>query len=94
MKDVNLILVNIFSVDARKSFELKTELIADTLGQPYDYESVMHYPQDAFSKSPPTPTLIPKSADIDPATLGKGYLENFLTDTDVIKVNLLYGCAK
>ncbi|KAM7305561.1 zinc metalloproteinase nas-14-like [Ixodes scapularis] len=80
--------------DAKQSFELKTELIADTLGQPYDYESVMHYPQDAFSKSPPTPTLIPKSPDIDPATLGKGYLENFLTDTDVIKVNLLYGCAK
>lgn len=79
---------------ARESFELKTELIADTLGQPYDYESVMHYPQDSFSKTPPSPTLVPKSPDVDPATFGKGYLQDFLTDTDVTKVKLLYGCVK
>ncbi|CAN7986732.1 unnamed protein product [Ixodes hexagonus] len=79
---------------AEDAFELKTELIADTLGQPYDYESVMHYPQDSFSKAPPSPTLVPKSPDVDPASLGKGYLQDFLTDTDVIKVNLLYGCVK
>lgn len=78
---------------ARESFELKPDTVADTLGQKYDYESVMHYPEDSFSINPQKPTLVPKKNDVDPATLGKGYLEDFLTPTDITKIKLLYKCA-
>ncbi|KAL1429651.1 hypothetical protein MTO96_015919 [Rhipicephalus appendiculatus] len=79
---------------SNESFWLKSETEADTLGEPYDYESVMHYPHDAFSKPGTGSTLLPKTPEVQPETLGKAYIENFLTDTDIKKLNVLYTCGK
>ncbi|KAH6944441.1 hypothetical protein HPB50_003151 [Hyalomma asiaticum] len=79
---------------ANESFWLKSETEADTLGEPYDYESVMHYPHNAFSKPGVGSTLLPKVPEVQPETLGKAYRENFLTDTDIKKLNVLYTCGK
>ncbi|XP_050024380.1 high choriolytic enzyme 1-like isoform X1 [Dermacentor andersoni] len=77
-----------------ESFWRNNETEADTLGEPYDYESVMHYPHDAFSKPGSGSTLLPKAAEVKPEVLGKAYQENFLTDTDIRKLNVLYTCGK
>lgn len=80
--------------DTKNSFELKPETEADPLGQEYDYKSVMHYPHNAFSMKPDESTLTPILEGIDAATLGEGYRDNFLTDTDVKKLNILYTCGQ
>ncbi|KAK8771464.1 hypothetical protein V5799_025284 [Amblyomma americanum] len=80
--------------DANQSFWLKPETEADTLGEPYDYESVMHYPFDAFAVKEAEPTLLPKSVNVKRETLGKAYAEGFLTDTDITQINVLYTCGK
>ncbi|XP_070386361.1 hatching enzyme 1.2-like [Dermacentor albipictus] len=80
---------------SNESFWRKNETEADTLGEPYDYQSVMHYPHDAFRKPAVSgSTLLPKAPEVQPETLGKAYQENFLTDTDIRKLNILYPCGK
>lgn len=80
--------------NTNKSFELKPETEANPLGQEYDYKSVMHYPHDAFSTKPDASTLTPMLEGIDVDSLGEGYRDGFLTDTDVKKLNILYNCGE
>ncbi|XP_077550695.1 high choriolytic enzyme 1-like [Haemaphysalis longicornis] len=77
-----------------RSFELKSETEADPLGQEYDYESVMHFPHDAFSAKFDASTLTPILEGVDVGTLGLGYTSNFLTNTDIKKLNMLYKCGE
>lgn len=56
-------------------------------GQPYDYDSVMHYSSKAFSKNGEA-TIIPKKSN---AKIGqrKGF-----SVADLAKVNAMYNCTK
>lgn len=65
-------------------FQIHTD--ADMLGLPYDYESVMHYPFNAFAKNPNLPTIIPttKNARI-------GQTKN-LSPIDILRIQLAYKC--
>jgi len=56
--------------------------------QPYDYESVMHYEEYAFS----TDYLVLKTIEAKDGTTPLGN-ENGLTDIDVAKNNHLYSCS-
>lgn len=56
-------------------------------GQPYDYDSVMHYSSKAFSKNGQL-TIVPKKKD---AKIGqrKGF-----SVADIAKINAMYNCTK
>ncbi|XP_050690950.1 zinc metalloproteinase nas-4-like [Eriocheir sinensis] len=57
------------------------------MGEPYDYDSVMHYAGNAFSKDPKTlKTIVPK----DPDVVLDGARE--LQPSDARQVNKLYAC--
>ncbi|XP_076135732.1 meprin A subunit beta-like [Alosa pseudoharengus] len=60
---------------------------SSTQGTPYDYWSVMHYGQYAFSKGG-EPTIITKDADFQDV-IGQ---EQDMSSLDVVELNRLYGC--
>lgn len=51
----------IFSLDMKFNFQKYRHGQADTLGEPYDYGSIMHYPGYAFSTNY-KPTIVKKKA--------------------------------
>ncbi len=60
-------------------------------GESYDYESIMHYSANAFSRNPDNPevmTIVPTN-DLDPLELGK---RSNLSRTDVVKIKKMYKC--
>ncbi|XP_076358916.1 zinc metalloproteinase nas-15-like [Tachypleus tridentatus] len=57
------------------------------LGEPYDYASIMHYGEYAFSKSRNQPTIKPLRAGV---TIGQ---RNGFSSTDIRKINKLYQCG-
>ena len=59
----------------------------DTLGEQYDYGSVMHYSKYAFSKNG-NPTIIPTRQTN--AELGQ---REGLSEHDVHRINILYRCG-
>jgi hypothetical protein len=61
---------------------------ADSLGTPYDYSSIMHYNEYAFSKRG-RPTI----RVLNPAYRGKVGQRKNLSSMDVKQANLLYGCV-
>ena len=62
--------------------------MVDTLGQPYDYDSVMHYSAVAFSKDG-SYTIIPYFADVK--RLGQ---RRKFSRKDIKKVNKAYDCQQ
>lgn len=58
-------------------------------GLGYDYNSIMHYPKNAFSKNSKLYTLIP--LDINYLDI-IGQRER-MSDKDIQKINLLYSCS-
>ena len=54
----------------------------------YDYESVMHFEPYTFSVDPDIPTVIPKDPD---AKIGQ---RTHLTDCDIVRLQMLYGCIE
>ncbi|CAG5087560.1 Similar to tld: Dorsal-ventral patterning protein tolloid (Drosophila melanogaster) [Cotesia congregata] len=62
----------------------------DTLGLPYDYQSVMHYPNDAYAYYSFWATIVPKQA-INGTVPNIGNQKN-LSQGDVKATNLLYKC--
>lgn len=70
-----------------RQFARHDEDDVDTLGIGYDYNSVMHYDHDAFSKNHHEPTIV---AQNDPSI--KIGLATELSNLDIIKINTLYKC--
>ncbi|XP_055549811.1 astacin-like metalloprotease toxin 2 [Wyeomyia smithii] len=55
---------------------------------PYDFESIMHYTVDMYSRDPGRlPTMVPKSPLTTTVTLGQ---RNKLSEFDVLSINFLY----
>ncbi|XP_057332102.1 bone morphogenetic protein 1 homolog [Microplitis mediator] len=62
----------------------------NTLKQPYDYSSIMHYPSVALANKPNTDTIIPKQkVDGRIPEIGQGI---GLSKGDITATNLLYSC--
>ncbi|XP_077148300.1 astacin-like metalloendopeptidase [Ranitomeya variabilis] len=60
-----------------------------TFNLPYDYTSVMHYHQFAFSKLPTLRTIVPKN--LSNVSIGQRL---GMSNLDVMKINANYGCSK
>nr|QNH72377.1 toxin candidate TRINITY_DN11973_c0_g1_i1 [Pachycerianthus borealis] len=67
------------------SFQKSHDDTVATLGLPYDYSSIMHYPASAFAKVSWMPTIVSKRPFI-----GEPY--DSLSDLDIQFVNVLYNC--
>ena len=65
---------------------------SDTFGLPYDYESIMHYGHNYFSRSAHLPTIIPRvRPNSRQRALRMGNREK-MTDIDAQKISYLYKC--
>ena len=62
-------------------------------GEPYDYDSIMHYSARAFSRNQfavdPMLTIVPKNPAVNYAKIGR---KINLSETDIIKIKKLYKC--
>ena len=67
-------------------FEIRLASEIDSLGIPYDLDSIMHYKLDTFSKNKqPTIRVIGNFT----GTVGQ---RSFLSDKDILQANKLYNC--
>ncbi|CAF3444838.1 unnamed protein product [Rotaria socialis] len=69
-----------------RNFEKYDNSIADTLNTPYDYGSVMHYPNNGFSSNG-LPTIEPLQPNV---TIGQ---RANLSAIDIQEVRILYNCS-
>ena len=58
----------------------------DTYGQPYDYDSIMHYADEAFTKRAGLKTMIPRKKGVH---IGQ---EDHISKIDAIKMKKMYHC--
>lgn len=70
------------------NFLKKDKSQVDSMGVPYDYNSIMHYPKAAFPRRPGLVTLLSKEWGIP---LGNAHE---LSHLDVLQANKLYRCGK
>jgi len=70
------------------NFEKYTHQEADTLGFPYDYNSIMHYARTSGSKNGKATIIAIGQKDL---ALGNS---KTLTSTDILQINMLYECNK
>ncbi|CAG0900446.1 unnamed protein product [Cyprideis torosa] len=77
--------------DTEGNFQKETESVIDSLGSPYDYNSVMHYPRRAFLKPglPWNATTISPNPPHENVTIGQRV--GFSTE-DIYQINRLYSC--
>lgn len=75
------------------NFNVLTPEDVDSLGQPYDYNSIMHYAKNTFSKSLYLDTIQPIVQPLtveDPIEIGQRLQ---LSRGDIAQANLLYKCS-
>lgn len=60
----------------------------ETFKLPYDYDSVLHYPYNAFAKSTKAPTIVPRVRE---RRTGR---DNQLSILDVARIRLAYNCTE
>lgn len=58
----------------------------ETFGLPYDYQSVMHYPVNAFAVNRTLPTIVPKKEN---TKIGDAKV---MSSIDASKLRIAYGC--
>ena len=75
-----------FFSGARNQFDIRKDI--DSLGVGYDYNSIMHYNDDFYARSPGLKTLVPIAPGI---ILGSA---SDLSPLDILLANLLYNCSK
>ncbi|CAB3997590.1 zinc metallo ase nas-13-like [Paramuricea clavata] len=74
-------------IDSMKyNFDKVVDGAVDSVGEPYDYASIMHYPFNAFSKDWNKDTIIPKR----PLNGKRPYIA--LTQSDARQANIMYKC--
>lgn len=69
------------------NFDKVVDGAVDSVGEPYDYGSIMHYPFNAFSKDWNKDTIVPRR----PLNGKKPYVE--LSDSDARQANIMYKCS-
>jgi len=81
--------INMANVNDTKehNFEMKTQATTSTYGVPYNYQSIMHYPGNAFTRNGQD-TIVAK----DPAFQSKMGNRDFVPDTDYEKIRRIYDC--
>ena len=76
-----------YTPDHDEQFEIRKQGVT-TLGQPYDFQSIMHYSNKEFSKN--NKDTIQALSDPN-MLLGN---VNSLSAVDVLQINLLYNCPE
>ncbi len=56
---------------------------------PYDYQSIMHYPSNAFAINPNIPTIEPLQKGV---VLKRSSQKTSLTSSDITAIRKLYAC--
>ncbi|XP_053603288.1 tolloid-like protein 1 [Plodia interpunctella] len=74
------------------NFNKLTEEEVNSLGQTYDYGSIMHYATNTFSKGTFLDTILP--LEFDGKTRPRIGQRDKLSASDIAQTNLLYKCAK
>jgi hypothetical protein len=80
----NLLTITSFIIGLRYNFDKVPEQ-TNNYGEPYDFNSIMHYPYNAFAVKRGLNTIFPK-----PGYGGTPYRK--LSDSDVIQTNRMYQC--
>lgn len=89
-KHVQIITRNIVA-GQEYNFNKLTEEEVNSLGLNYDYESIMHYAKNTFSKSSSLDTILPKGILRGRIEIGQRIR---LSSGDVAQTNILYKCPK
>lgn len=75
---------------AQQNFLAYTDPQQNDLGFPYDYDSIMHYPLNAYTDSANTNSISNIRALQSGVVIGQ---RDHLSTTDVAKINRLYNCS-
>ena len=75
------------TVGRSAAFQFEIQPDANTLGLPYDFQSVMHYSSTAFQRAGGLRTITPVNPNISADILGQ---REILTDLDIEHVNRRY----
>lgn len=76
-------------IDHDNNFAKMTLNEINSLGEEYDFSSIMHYARNTFSKSSDLDTLVPKTLTADIPEIGQ---RQRLSVGDIIQTNKLYKC--
>ncbi|RWS30335.1 zinc metalloproteinase nas-4-like protein [Leptotrombidium deliense] len=75
------------------NYELTCERQSDTLGEPYDAKSVMHYLWNDFAKDTNKPSISSKVDSVKKDDFGEALQHGRLSEIDIRKLNKYYKCA-
>ena len=87
MFDSLKILMFSYCLALKYNFDKVVDGAVDSVGEPYDYASIMHYPWNAFAKDYNKDTIIPKR----PLNGKKPYVA--LSRSDARQCNIMYKCS-
>jgi hypothetical protein len=74
----------------KRNFEIDPNL-SETYGVPYDYDSVMHYPKDAFAKVDGETVIVTYKDPSKQDVIGQ---RDHLSKGDALKLNRMYKCPE